>query len=172
MGNSLSLVPLDEDPDLAAIRRILAAAHLSPTAGTALLGVSDGKLPILGGEELAFEASWLGVGATSFYGQVYNTALTPEQCALFYELATAGNLLITPDFGPPHLVVCGRTHAAEDVHDESAPPWLEIVCFVESAAELHRALNGDWLPFRSEFLDSGTIWGPREQWPEEDNPLV
>lgn len=172
MGDSLSLVPLAEDPDLRAIRRILHIHGLSPSPGTPLLGITDGRLPVIGGDELAFEASWLGDGAESFYGQVHNTALTQQQCALFYELAAAGNLLITPDFGPPHLVVCGRTHTAEEVHDESAPPWLEIVCFVDSAAELHRALNGDWLPFRSEFLDSGTLWGPREQWPEEDNPLV
>lgn len=172
MGDSLSLVPLDEDSDLPAVRRILNARGLLPTKGTPLLGVNDGKLPVIGGDVLAFEASWLGEGARSFYGQVYDSTFNPEQCALFYGLAVAGNLLITPAYGPPHLVVCGRTHANEDVHDESAPPWLEIVCFVDSPDELHRALNGDWLPFRSTFLDSGTAWGPREQWPKEDNPLV
>lgn len=172
MGHALGLVPLEEDPDLPAIRAVLAGYGLPPVAGTPLLGVTDGALPTVGGEELAFEASWLGEGARSFYGQVYRTTLNRAQCELFYELAVRGNLLLTPDFGPPHLVVCGHTHAAADVHDESAPPWLEIVCFVESAEQLYRALNGEWLPFRSTFLDSGTIWGPREEWPEEDNPLA
>lgn len=168
MGRSLTLVPLEEDPDLPAIRRILAAAGLSPGTRTPLLVDAAGNPPLMGGQELAFESSWLGEGARSFYGQIYNAALTEEQCALIYELAVAGNLVLAPDGGPPHLVVCGRTHEPDEVHDESAPPWLEIVCFVDSAEELHRALHGGWKPFRSTFLDQGTIWGPREEWPTDE----
>lgn len=167
MGRSLSLVPLEEDPDLPAIRRILADHGLRPDTRTALLVDAAGERPSVGGQPLAFETSWLGEGARSFYGQIYNAPLNTAQCALIYELATRGNLLLAPDGGPPHLVVCGRTHEPEDVHDESAPPWLEIVCFVDSPADLHRSLHGDWAPFRSTHLDSGTIWGPRAEWPDQ-----
>lgn len=172
MGMSLGLVPLEEDPNLPAIREILAAHHLIPSPGTALLGITGGRFPTVGGDTLAFEASWLGEGARSFYGQVHGAAANRAQCALFFDLASRGNLLLTPDAGPPHLVVCGRTHEPADVHDEAAPPWLEIICFVDSAAQLHQCLHGDWRPFRSTHLDSGTIWGPRENWPTEDNPLA
>ncbi|AGF72968.1 hypothetical protein [Corynebacterium halotolerans] len=168
MGRSLTLVPVEEDPDLDEIRRIFATHGLSSGTRTPLLVDAAGNPPRMGGQELAFESSWLGEGARSFYGQIYNAALNEQQCALIYELAVAGNLVLAPDGGPPHLVVCGRTHEPDEVHDESAPPWLEVVCFVDSADELHRALHGRWEPFCSTHLDRGTIWGPRAEWPTDE----
>jgi len=44
--------------------------------------------------------------------------------------------------GPPHLVVCGGTHEAEIVVDDTRPPELETVSFVDTWEQLHRALNG------------------------------
>lgn len=165
MNRHLTLVPLDEDPDLPAIRATLTGAGLEWGHGI-LLRTPEGATPVIGGDPLSFEVSWLGDGARSFYGQIHDAALNPAQCALIHRLATRGNLLLAPAPGPPHLVVCGGTHEAEDVHDESAPPWLEVVCFVDTPEQLHEALHGGWPTYRSTFLDSGTVWGPKERWPD------
>lgn len=155
---NLSLVPIDEDPDLPAIRTVL-ARH-------GILGEQRWLCREFGGGEMHFEASWLGAEARSFYGQIFRAELNPAQCALLFELAVAGNLVLTPETGPPHLLVCGDTHSPEEVHNETVPPWLEEICFLDSARQLHDCLHGGWRSFRSTHLDQGTIWGPRSRWPE------
>lgn len=158
MTLNLSLVPIDEDPNLAAIRAILSRHGI----------LSDQRWLCreFGGAEMHFETSWLGEGASSFYGQIFQAELNLPQCELLFELAVEGNLVLTPELGPPHLLVCGNTHSPEEVHDETAPPWLEEICFLDSARQLHDCLHGEWETFRSTFLDRGTDWGPREQWPK------
>ncbi|MGP6172752.1 hypothetical protein [Corynebacterium sp. A21] len=155
---NLSLVPIAEDPSLPAIRAVLANHGLLRTE---VLLCTE-----FGGARMYFESSWLGEGARSFYGQLFGAELNQAQCHLIYELAVAGNLVLVPDFGPPHLIVCGGTHEPDEVHNETVPPWLEEICFVSSAAELHRCVHGEWELFRSTFLDEGTMWGPRSDWPD------
>lgn len=156
---NLSLVPIAEDPSLPGIRAVLTRHGLLRDE---VLLCSE-----FGGSKMYFEASWLGVGARSFYGQIFGADVTQPQCDLIYELAMAGNLVLVPDFGPPHLIVCGHTHDPDEVHNETVPPWLEEICFVSSATELHRCLHGEWESFRSVFLDEGTVWGPRAGWPTQ-----
>lgn len=165
---NLTLVPVAEDPDLSALRRVLAAHGLHQSGESVLLSDAAGQLPVVGGATLHFDASWLGAGARSFYGQIFQSFPNQALCRLIFDLATAGRLVLVPDFGPPHLIVCGRTHEPAAVHNEWAPPWLEEICFVDTPAALHRVLHGDWESFRSTFLDDSLIWGPREDWPTGD----
>jgi len=138
----LILVALEHTPDLAGVRTVLDRWGLAPSVTDPLLHAPDGRLPVLGGEATAIETSWLGAGATSVYLQVHGIAATEEQCRLIFELATAGRLILGVEPGPPHLVVCGGTHEAEIVVDDTRPPELETVCFVDTWEQLHRALNG------------------------------
>lgn len=162
---NLTLVPVAEDPDLPALRRSLIAHDLHQSAESSRLHGAAGRPPLIDGATLHFEASWFGAGARSFYGQIFQSPVSPALCRLVFDLATAGRLVVVPDFGPPHLIVCGRTHEPAEVHNEWVPPWLEEICFVDTPAALYRVLQGDLAPFRSTFMDESLIWGPRKDWP-------
>lgn len=145
MPVTLSLIAVECSPDLPAIRTCLTAHGLSADNGPFLVGE--------GWEGLAFETSWIGTGARSFYGEIYNTAANTEVCELVFDLASSGRLVVTVAPGPPHLIVCGHTHLPADVQDESIPPGVEEVCFVDSPAQLYEALHGGWEKYRSGFAD-------------------
>ena len=138
----LILVALELAPDLAGIRVVLDRWNLTPGGSDPLLHAPDGTLPVIGGEATAIESSWLGAGASSVYLQIHGISANEQQCRLIFELATAGRLILGVEPGPPHLVVCGGTHDPETVIDDTRPPELETVCFVDTWEELHRALSG------------------------------
>ncbi|MDO5454134.1 MAG: hypothetical protein Q4F37_03985 [Corynebacterium sp.] len=154
---TLTFTALEAPADVPAVREVLAAHGLAaPEHGPLLVDERSGA-------PSSFEASFLGPGATTFYGTLFHAS--PDDAELAYGLAAAGGLLITAAPGPPHIIVCGGTHDAVDVTDESVPPWLEIICFVDSPAELREALGGGWRRHRSPFADR--YWGGPEKWPEE-----
>lgn len=145
MPTTLNLVALDP-PDLARIRAVLAGYGLS-TDGRYLSGpLIDAFLP-------AFETSYLGASARSFYGQLFRFRPTPRNCELLYDLAVAGPLLITCEPGPPHIVACGGRFDVRDLTDESVPPECEVIASVDKPAELYEALCGIIEPYRSTFGD-------------------
>lgn len=157
---TLALVALDtperpDGPDVAGIRAVLQRHGLR----------SDGRIGLIGPPlgPATFETSYLGPEARSFYGQIFSARPDAALSELVFELAVAGPLLLTVAPGPPHIVVCGSGFAAEDVTDESVPPWLEVVAIVDKPTELHAALTGGWRPFRSTFADR--YWTLPESFP-------
>lgn len=154
---TLTFTALDSPADVPAIRAVLDRHGLAvPDRGPVLIDKHRGRLRSL-------ESSYLGPGAETFYGTLFHA--TPADAELVYDLAAEGNLLVTVTPGPPHILICGGTHTASDVTDESIPPWLEIICFVNSPTQLSEALSGGWQRHRSPFADR--YWGGPEQWPEE-----
>lgn len=145
MGVDLTLTAL-ERPNLAAIRRVLSAYALTQR-GLYLTG------PLIDDHVDAFETSWLGDEARSFYGQLYGVVPHAVICGLLFDLAGAGPLLLTCSPGPPHIVMRDGTFEIADVTDESVPPWLEVVCVVATPAELREVLTGTIRPYRSTFAD-------------------
>lgn len=144
MSLNLTLTTL-EHPDLSAIRTVLTHHGLHSEGGITLTG------PQL--DSATFETSYLGPGARSFYGQIFEAEPDPALSELVFALAVAGPLLVTVDPAPPHIIVCGKSFAAADVVDESIPPWWEVVVFVDTPAELSEALDGGWRRYRSTFAD-------------------
>ena len=123
----------------------------SPTSPYLLTG--DGNLPVLDGNSIHLEMSWLGEGARGIYATVWEAQPGPNLAELVFDLACVAGLLLTPSPAPPHIIACGDHFQDAEVVDESVPPWLEVAVRARTSAELGEILAGDWPAHRITYAD-------------------
>ena len=165
--STLTLVsPAPEEPGiekrLADTRALLQRFGLQPGTTSPLLR-KHGNTPILDGNPLYLESSYLGEGARGLYLTIWDARPGPHLAKLVWGLASVGKLLVTVTPAPPHIVACGEALDDADVVDESTPPWLETAARAHTPTDLLDILNGGWFAHRIRLAER--YWGPPEDWP-------
>ncbi|MDH6283770.1 hypothetical protein [Prescottella agglutinans] len=148
MGFSLIFVRVQGDEQRDADRDAVAA--FLETRGLRTTD-SDGQGSLLvdaDGQALSFDGHWTDLhldpldqeGPLS--GGIDHASLSDEETTFIYELCVAAGFLIANPQGNPTYLVPGANHALGDVPDPEDMDW------VNSAAELHQALAGNFDDFR------------------------
>ncbi|MDR7329801.1 hypothetical protein [Corynebacterium guangdongense] len=134
-------------------RAFLRARGLIPSPTGPYLLAEDGALPVLDGNTLHLEMSWLGEGARGVYATVWDAQPGPHLAELVFDLADVARLLLTPSPAPPHIIACGEHFPDAEVVDESVPPWLEVAVRARTPPELEEILAGGWPAYRITYAD-------------------
>lgn len=82
-------------------------------------------------------------------GVLHQATLTAAECGFVFGMCVASRLVIVNPQGPPMVLVPQRSHSREEARIQGWPSDPEDVVWVDNAAELRQALEGDF----ERFLD-------------------